>query len=39
MALHTVVTEIERPDAALVARAYDTYGCIAGSVAGRRHVS
>lgn len=38
MAVHTVVTEIERPDAGLVARAYDTYGCIAGSVAGRRHV-
>lgn len=38
MATHTVVTEIERPDPALIARARDTYACIAGSVAGRRHV-
>jgi len=38
MAMHTVVTEIDRVDAAIVARAYDTYACIAGSVAGRRHV-
>jgi 4-hydroxy-4-methyl-2-oxoglutarate aldolase len=38
MAMHTVVTEIDRVDPALVTRAYDTYACIAGSVAGRRHV-
>lgn len=38
MAKHTVVTEIERPDASLIARANETYVCIAGSVAGRRHV-
>ncbi|MDA0369798.1 MAG: RraA family protein [Proteobacteria bacterium] len=38
MATHTVVSEIDRPDPALIARARDTYACIAGSVAGRRHV-
>jgi len=38
MVMHTVVTDIERPDPALIARARDTYACIAGAVAGRRHV-
>jgi len=38
MATHTVVTEIERPDPSLSQKAMDTYVCIAGSVAGRRHV-
>ena len=38
MAHHTVVTEIARPDAATIAKAHDTYVCIAGSTAGRRHV-